>query len=107
MAKSKQGLYIPSNINKFINVVKQCKYRSSWELAFFKYCDKASYILKWGSECIQIPYITRDWDKIARKYVNRKHIYYPDLFIQQIQHGRISNLIVEIKPYNEAKYWIN
>lgn len=86
--------FIPINENKYVGKdFPVC--RSSWETHFCKWCDSNPNIIKWSSEAIQIPY----YDPIQKK--NRR--YYPD-FSMSVKgtDGRITNYIVEIKPYKET-----
>ena len=53
----KQGVYKPQNSEKYIGS-NYPKYRSSWQLKFFRWADLTETILAWGSENIIIPYMT-------------------------------------------------
>ena len=45
----KQGKYTPVNKEKY-NGKHTPEYRSSWELKFFRWCDRNDNVLKWSSE---------------------------------------------------------
>ena len=50
----KQGVYKPVN-NKYTGK-SYPKYRSSWELKFFRWCDLNQNVVSWNSENVIIPY---------------------------------------------------
>ena len=88
-----QGVVDPKTCHKY---VESCKnepiiYRSGLELQFMNYCENNPKIVKWASEPIEIPYISR-MDK-------REHKYYPDYIIEN-ENG--TRCIVEVKPYNQT-----
>lgn len=85
----KQGIYKPVNSKKYVGVASP-KYRSSYELKFFTWCDNNPNVLKWGSETISIPYMS-PIDK-------RIHHYFPDNIVQIKEGEKITNYIIEIKP---------
>ncbi len=69
--------------------------RSSWEVAFCRWCDINDNVIEWGSECIAIPY----FDVATQK--NRR--YYPDFILKiKDKNNNINIYIVEIKPYKET-----
>ncbi len=87
------GVVDPKTCRKY---VEGCKgepaiYRSGLELQFMNYCENNPNIIKWASEPLEIPYISR--------IDGRKHTYNPDFVIQNKQ-GNI--VIVEIKPANQT-----
>lgn len=87
------GIVDPKTCRKY---VESCKgepaiYRSGLELRFMNYCENNPNIVKWASEPLEIPYISR--------LDNRRHIYNPDFVIQNKQ-GHV--IIVEIKPSNQT-----
>lgn len=96
--KYKQGFYKPKNPEKYIHINNSLnennripKYRSSWELKFFRYCDLNQNITYWTSEPFGIPYYHPFKEKICR--------YYPDFLI--IKNNQ--KYLIEIKPSKEAK----
>lgn len=84
-----QGIYKPVNPTKYVGVSSP-KYRSSYELKFFRWCDDNANVVKWGSESISIPYIS--------PLDQRIHHYYPDNLVQIRESDKVTNYIVEIKP---------
>jgi len=89
----KHKRYIPKFQGKFVGNVPPVA-RSSWELAFMRWCDYNSSVVKWSSETIQIPY----FDPVSQKHRR----YYPDFnMVVKDNTGRETPYIVEIKPYKE------
>jgi hypothetical protein len=90
----KKGIYRPINSNKYIGGDK-CIYRSSWELKAFKFLDKNPKVLRWCSERVIIPYMSR--------LDNRMHKYYVDLFAEiQFTNGTKKKYLIEVKPYKKT-----
>ena len=85
------GKYNPDP-KKYKGDVSTVKYRSSWELKAFIWCDKNSSVKYWSSEETVVPYF---WD-IDKKY----HRYYVDLKIT-FTDGK--TILVEIKPAKETE----
>ena len=87
-----QGIYRPKNQEKFIG--ETAIFRSSIELNFFKFCDSNPNVLKWGSECIVVPYIGLD---------GKNHKYYIDNYVV-IKEGSITKkYLVEVKPFKQTQ----
>lgn len=96
MAKYKQGLYTPINVEKYLGDPTKVRYMSSWELRMFQFLDNNPNILKWGSEEIKIPYIKPTDKKV--------HMYWPDFFIiYKDKQGRIKQELIEVKPLKQTK----
>ncbi len=101
--KFKQGFYNPKNPDKFrasqditMNSGPLPFYRSSWELRVYRWCDESDQVEFWGTESINIKYISpKD---------NKPHRYFPDVFIKFVD-GR--KMIVEIKPLAQVNSPIN
>ena len=92
----KQGLYKPNHPEKYIGDINKIVYRSSWEYRFNQFLDGNPSILKWGSECVAIPYIKPTDNKI--------HKYFPDYFvIYRDKSGEIHQELVEVKPISQTK----
>jgi hypothetical protein len=92
----KQGYYMLTNKEKYMGDPSNIVYRSSWELAFMKYCDVNERISKWNSEGVTITY---------KDLKGKSHRYYPDFYYELIDPndpGRLSRVLVEIKPYAET-----
>lgn len=90
-----QGKYRPVNPHKYIGDVNNIVYRSSWELAAFRWFDDTPEILKWGSEELIIPYISQ--------VDGRKHRYFTDAILFVKTPTGIRKKIIEIKPYSQTK----
>ena len=90
----KQGIYSPVNSEKYKGAGKP-EYRSSWELKFFKWCDKNPNVLKWGSETVIVPYVS--------PVDNRVHRYFVDNIISLKEGNAIKTYLVEIKPSKQTK----
>ena len=90
----KQGRYRPVNSDKYKGKGNP-EYRSSWELKFFKWCDKNPNVLKWSSESTIIPYISPLDNKI--------HRYFVDGNVTIKEGNNIKNYLIEIKPEKQTK----
>ena len=88
-----QGVYEPKNKDKFLG--SSCIFRSGLELKFFRFCDGNPNIIKWGSECIVVPYLS--------KIDNKMHKYYVDNFVHIREGNTIKKYLVEIKPHKQTK----
>jgi len=89
----KQGIYKPVDKNKYIGI-KLPKYRSSWELKFFQWCDRNINVLEWSSESVVVPYIS--------PVDGRPHRYFVDNAIAIKEDDIIKRYLVEIKPYKQT-----
>lgn len=90
----KKGYYEPVNKEKLINASK-LTYRSSWELESMKFFDRSPRILKWGSECMQIPYFSSVKGRMARYFVDFVITY-------QDKDGNLVTELIEVKPYDQV-----
>lgn len=89
------GRFIPKNPQKYVGNPNNIIFRSSWELAFLKFLDSSSAVLKYASEELAIPYI--------KPTDNRVHKYYPDfVVIYTDKSGAVQREIIEIKPLKES-----
>ena len=85
-----QGKYTPENPGKCINRSIPI-YRSSWEKRFMIFLDKNEYVLRWGSEVIEIPY--------QYSIDHRVHKYIVDMYCEiRDNTGKIKKYLFEIKP---------
>ena len=84
-----KGKFKPKNISKYKGDPSGIIYRSSWELKFFKWCDKTPNVLKWGSETVIVPYIS--------PVDNKVHRYFVDNIITLKEGDNIKTYLVEIK----------
>lgn len=86
----KQGIFNPINPQKYVGTQKPI-YRSSFEVKFFKWCDRNDNVLSWSSESIVIPY--------KNPVTNRVQRYFVDNYITLKEGNKIQKYLVEIKPY--------
>lgn len=93
-SKYKQGIYKPTNLQKYKGV-KNPRYLSSWELKFFRWCDQNPSIVEWSSESVIIPYI----NPIDRK----AHRYMVDNKIIVKEGDRLIKYLIEIKPKKQTR----
>lgn len=85
-----QGIYVVKNPQKYVGVGKP-KYRSSWEMMFFSFCDNNPAVISWASESIRIPY--------RNPLTGKQTIYVPDIFmLYQNKNGKQIAEVIEIKP---------
>ena len=87
-----KGRWKPKNSHKYEGNFSNITYRSLWERQAFKWCDENPEVLRWSSEELLIPYVS--------KTDGRKHKYYPDL---KITYTSGKTTIVEIKPKRQTK----
>ena len=86
--------YIIINKEKYIGQ-KNPIYRSSWECRVCTLFDTNPKIIKWGFECVEIPYVNIIDKKI--------HKYYPDFYVELIdKNNKIKKIIIEVKPYKQT-----
>lgn len=88
-----QGVYRPQNQEKFIGT--ECIFRSGLELKFFRFCDSNPNVLKWGSECVQVPY----FDAVQKKM----RTYYIDNYVMIKEGEQVVKYLVEVKPSKQTK----
>jgi hypothetical protein len=94
MAKYAQGIFTPRNPEKYAGQ-RSIKYRSSWELAFFQFCDNHPSIIQWASESVRIPY--------RNPLSGKNTTYVPDIFIiYEDANGQRHAELIEIKPSKET-----
>lgn len=87
-----QGTYRPTNQSKFIG--KECVFRSGLELKFFRFCDGNPNVVKWGSECVTVPY----FDPVQKKM----RTYYIDNYVVIKEGDQIVKYLVEVKPHKQT-----
>ena len=94
MSKYAQGIYDVQNPEKYVGN-KPPFYRSSWEVAFCRFCDENPSVKKWASENIKIPYQNPITGRLAN--------YVPDFMIQyEDRNGREHVELIEIKPSSQT-----
>lgn len=91
-SRYKQGYINPKSCTKLFESQQNepIIYRSSYEKKFIRWLEKSDRVLRWGSECICIPYTGAD---------GQPHHYYPD-YVVEFTNGTKS--LIEIKPYNQT-----
>jgi hypothetical protein len=94
MRNTARGSYRVENPDKYVGAGLPY-YRSSWELAFMRFCDHNPGIHQWASESVKIPY--------KDPLTNKNTVYVPDFFIIYVDkdHKKHAELI-EIKPANQT-----
>jgi len=97
------GYYKPINEDKYRQPIDRTmnkdlypNYRSSWELAFYKYLDHSDKVEYWGTEVFFIPYISPKDNQI--------HRYFSDVMMKT-KDG--STFVIEIKPKSQVNTPIN
>jgi hypothetical protein len=88
----KQGIYKPDT-DKYKGG-SYPKYRSSWELKFFRWCDSNPNVVEWTSESVVVPYIS--------PLDGRAHRYFVDNVIKIKEGTKISKYLIEIKPKKQT-----
>ncbi|ACV50032.1 gp4 head completion protein [Delftia phage PhiW-14] len=89
------GKFRPNRPDKYHGDVNNITYRSSYELAAFRFMDDEDAILKWNSEETVIPYIS--------SVDGRAHRYFLDLTaIVRGPDGKPAKKYIEIKPYDQT-----
>jgi hypothetical protein len=88
--------YIVINNMKYIGNDKELTCRSLWERRFCKYLDTNTRVIKWGFECLRIPYTSP---------VDRKtHHYIPDFIVEAVDNNNKKSItMIEIKPQKQTK----
>lgn len=87
-----QGKFTPNNPSKYKGNVSNIVFRSSWERAFFLYCDGNQNVVKWSSETVIVPYRSPKDNAI--------HRYFIDAYVEvKIPNSdTVKKILVEIKP---------
>ena len=92
MKKYKQGIYKPIHPEKCHT--KTPIFRSSYELAFFRWADNHPNVISWSSESVVIPYLKPTDGKVHKYFVDNT------VALKDIS-GKVHKYLIEIKP---AKY---
>lgn len=94
--KYMQGIYKPKNPEKYSGNADNICYRSSYELAVFRWLDNTDNVIHWASEETVIPYIS----PVDMKW----HRYFCDLHFEIVDaDGKHRRILCEIKPFNQTK----
>ena len=98
-----QGNYIPKKKDKVLKLNTQggVYFRSSWEKKIMTWLDYNVNIIKWGAECMRIPYQMTHFDNGDSKV--KEHCYYPDFYYEMMVNGSLKQVVVEVKPMKEYK----
>ena len=97
-----QGNYIPRYRDKVMKLNNQggIYYRSSWEKKIMMWLDHKKEVIKWGSECLRIPY--QMTEVVHGDLKVKEHSYYPDFYYElKSSDGSISRVVAEVKPKKE------
>jgi len=103
-----QGNFIPKFKDKVVKLNSQggIYYRSSWEFKIMTWLDASEKVVRWGAECITIPYQMTHFDNGDIRVKN--HTYYPDFYYEIDQgNGMTKKVIAEVKPMKEYKMVLN
>lgn len=89
----KQGYINPKGCKKLFEsqANKPIIFRSSYERKFIQWLERSKQVVRWGSECVSIPYVS--------PLDGKTHTYYPD-YIMELNDGVV--VLVEIKPRHET-----
>lgn len=90
-----QGYVNPQTCKKLIDRSNPIIYRSSYEKKFMIWLESCKRVVRWGSECVSIPYLFID---------GKTHRYYPDYYVE-MDDG--SKMLIEIKPANQTRPPVN
>lgn len=94
MSKFANGFYQLINPEKYVGK-KQPHYRSSWEVAFMRFCDNNPNVLQWASEAIHINY--------RNPFTGKNTIYVPDFLVITVdKNGNKNAEVIEVKPKKET-----
>jgi hypothetical protein len=97
-----QGNYVPNNKDKVIklNTAGGVYFRSSWEKKIMTWLDHNDKIIKWGAECMKIPYQMTHFENGDMRV--KEHCYYPDFYYEmRTEDGVLKQVVVEVKPMKE------
>ena len=97
-SRYQQGYINPHSCKKLVDYSKPIIYRSSYEKKFGCWLESNPQVVRWGSECVCIPYLYID---------SKTHKYYPDYYVEMEDGGRTVKMLVEIKPANQTKPPVN
>lgn len=86
-----KGKFKPKNKEKYVGDVNNIIYRSLWERNVFRWMDEQSFVKKWNSEEVVIPYICETDNKF--------HRYFIDVWFTTAE-GK--TFIIEIKPKSQT-----
>jgi len=99
--KYNQGNYVPVNKDKVLklNTEGGVYFRSSWEKHIMVWLDHKEEVIKWGAECMKIPYQMTHYK--GGDVSVKSHTYYPDFFYEMRINGVLKQVVVEVKPQKD------
>jgi hypothetical protein len=92
MRSYKQGLFYPTNKDKYKGDANNIVYRSGWEKSVMNWLDLNPDVVQWSSEEFVIPYVC--------KTDGRPHRYFID-FVVTFRSG--IKMLVEVKPDKQVQ----
>jgi len=112
-SRTSQGYYKVKHPEKYIGDPNLVIYRSSWEMAFCRWCDASPSITRWASEPIKIPY----YDRVSKLEECKKYNLDPnspknwavknynlDFWIEIANgDGTSQKMFIEVKPSSKLK----
>lgn len=88
-----QGVYKVVNYKKYMSN-KPPVFRSSWEANVMYLFDMNEFVVRWGSEVIEIPYVNPIDGKV--------HRYFADFYVEfKNKQGQYIKWVVEVKPVSK------
>lgn len=96
-----KAIFTPKHPEKCLNTNGKCdkplpQMRSSWEMKFANFCDIEENVLGWGSEVVEIPYIS--------SLDGKTHRYITDfvLVTKNRDTDQIEKWLIEVKPASQV-----
>ena len=97
--KTKTGLFVPRNPEKYVGKSPTVTYRSSWEQRALEFFDNNPNVVRWSYEDIIIPYL-----KPLENGNLKKANYIPDAYVEYYnRRGELKRELLEIKPNKQTK----
>lgn len=93
-SQSHKGIFHPVNGHKYRGSMP-IVFRSGLELNFFRWCDRNSKVLQWGSESVVIPYLSPKDGKVHRYFVD-------GVLVLETEKGP-KKFLVEVKPDKQTR----
>jgi len=95
------GNYIPRNKNKIVKLNNKggVFYRSSWEKRIMTWLDSNENVIRWGAECLRIPYQMKHFENGNSRI--KEHCYYPDFYYELKTNSGVKKIVSEVKPFKE------
>lgn len=103
MARPEPVPYRVKNLKKYKGDATKVIARSSWEKAFFKWCDFHPMVVEWSSEETIIPYQMEHTDPDTGEIYRKNHRYFIDCKVTFEVEGRRKTYLVEIKPFAQTQ----